>query len=260
MKHTTKILYILFFIALSPLHITPSTQSSGAQPIPHNINVTTTPNYTTNISPTINTTTTSTIHAVGMQMRDIGLHIMEKAQQTFTKDNYNSAKELLQNLIWHYRYNIVVGTGLTAYGTTSLLLSSDYHYLTHATRWSRWKSDYNFEMLCSVSPHELEQELIRAIGEHHVNKKNPTDLSHPLITFIETIEHEIKTCKRYLSIAQTIKRLHLSTIFPTNDTKIAAVAACLERALFIKHIFLSWLTERNLITTSRKKVSVQWPL
>lgn len=211
------------------------------------------PVYNTEINPQFITNTTSTINAIGMQVRDIGLQIIEKTQKTFNKDNYNNAKDLLQSLLWQYRYNIAATTALGAYSSISLLLISDYHYLTNTTRWSHWKDNYTFEALCGISHHDLEQELIRAIGEHHVNKKNPTDLSHPLITFIETIEQEIKTCKRYLSIAKTIQQLHLSTIFPTNDVKIETINKSLDRALFVRHIFLSWLTERNLTTKSLKK-------
>lgn len=251
---------LLFLLFLPPLCISFCAQGLESQPTPHNINVTTTPNYTTTINPNFYTNTTSTINAVGMHVRDIGLQIMEKAQQTFTKDNYNSARKLLQSFLWHYRYTIVTATLVTAYISTSMVLMRDYYYLTNTAPWSHWKSDCTFEMLCTLSHHELEQELIRAIGEHHVNKKNPTDLSHPLITFIETIENEIKTCKRYLHMTHIIKQVRLSTIAPTNDRKITEVKTYLERVLFIKHIFLSWLAERNLATKSRKGMSIQWPL
>lgn len=213
-----------------------------------------TANPTFNNAPVHNTTinpqfiTTSTINAIGVQMKDVAFAILQKAQETFTKDNYNSAKNSLKTLLWEYRYNIAIGTLLTAYSGTNMVLLHDYHYLKDAQRWSGWKSNCTFEHLYAIPHYELEQELIHAIGEHHVNKKNPTDFSHPLITFIEVIEHEIKTCKRYLSIVKTIKQLHLNRIFPINDAKEAHVNICLERALFIRHIFLSWLTERNLTT------------
>lgn len=218
-----------------------------ANPISNN------PNYHTTISPTFNTNTTSTINAVGMQMRDITLQIIEKAQKTFSSDNYNNAKTLIKQLIWYHRHKIAATTVFAVYSSASVLLLTDYHYLNNSMCWSRWKADYSFESLCAIPHNELEQELIRAIGEHHYNKKNPTDLSHPLITFIETIEAEINICKRYLAMAKNIKKLHLCTIFPTNDTKIEHVNNFLERALFIRHIFLSWLADRNLNTKSLKR-------
>lgn len=211
------------------------------------------PIYNTEINPQFITTTTSIINAVGMQVRDIMLYGMDKAQKTFTKDNYESAKKIIKQLMWDYRYKISACTVLGIYGIISLLLLADYHYLNNSARWSRWKSDYSFAHLCEMPQTELTQELLCAIGEYHFNKKNPTDLSHPLITFIATIEVEIKTCKRYLRIAKIIKRLHLSTLLPTDDCKIDTVTQFHQRALFIKHIFLSWLAERNLATKAIKK-------
>ncbi len=124
-------------------------------------------------------------------------------------------------------------------------------------RWSCWKQDCTFELLCAIPHAELTQELIRSIGEYHYNKKNPNDATHPLITFIATIEKEIKICKRYLHIAKIVQQLHLTKIFPINQTKIDEVNRFLERCLFVKHLFLSWLTERTLMSKSRKTALIK---
>lgn len=210
------------------------------------------PPITTTISPQFITNTTSTINAVGVQMKDVALTILQKAQETFTKENYNSAKSALKTLLWEYRYKIAAGTIIGAYSGTNILLLHDYYYLKDAQRWACWKSDCNFELLCAIPHTDLTQELIRSIGEYHYNKKNPNDATHPLITFIATIEREIKTCKRYLHIAKTIQQLHLTKIFPINDSKMSEVNQFLEKCLFIRHLFLSWLTERTLMTKGRR--------
>jgi len=206
----------------------------------------------TKISPKFITNTTSTINAVGSYMRDITLSMVQKAQEVCTKKNYDHAKNHLQQLLWQYRYKLAIGTLLTAYSSICLLLITDYHYVKDAQRWSQWKSDCTFEYLCSMPQAELTQQLIHAIGEYHYNKKNPSDASHPLITFIEAIETEIKTCKRYLALAKVLQYAHLTFIFPCNNAKVNQVNAFLDRCLFIKHIFLSWLTERNLISRNVK--------
>jgi hypothetical protein len=230
---------------------------------PH-IHATQTPTYNNNANPTFNnpinatispqfiTNTTSTINAVGVQMKDFAINVMQKVQETCTKENYNVAKDLLKTLLWEYRYKIAAGTVVTAYSGTNMLLLHDYYYLKDAQRWACWKCDCTFEHLCAIPHTELTQELIRSIGEYHYNKKNPNDATHPLITFIATIEREIKTCKRYLSITKTIKQLHLTKIFPINDAKIDEVNRFLERCLFIRHLFLSWLTERTLMSKTKK--------
>lgn len=210
------------------------------------------PTFNTEIKPQFITNTTSTINAVGVHVRDITLKIIEKAQKAFTAKNYHHAKDYVQQLIWDYRYKIAAGTIVGVYSATNIILLTDYYYLKNGQCWSHWKSDCSFEYLCSLSQTELALELVRAIGEHHYNKKNPNDASHPLITFITAIETEIKTCKRYLAITKAIKQLRVMAIFPINDAKISEIRASLERCLFIKHIFLSWLAERNLITKALK--------
>lgn len=253
------LLLLLPFCTYPEQNKTPYTVNISPVSSPIN-NPITSPTYNTEINPQFITNTTSTINAVGMQVRDIALHIMEKAQQTFTPENYNTAKIAIKELIWNYRYTIATGTILGAYSGTGILLLTDYNYLTDSARWSYWKSDYTFEALCAIPHNALEQELLRAIGERNYNKTNPTDFSHPLITFIATIEAEIKICKRYLAITQYIKQLHLMTILPTNENKIEQISRHLERSLFIKHIFLSWLAERNITTKSLKKNSIRLSL
>ena len=248
----------IFILSLTLLstHIC-ATQTPNNNPTFHNNNnPTISPSFApvTTISPQF-INTTSIINEVSAQIKDITVTLIQKAQETFNKDNYNTAKNLLKTLLWEYRYNIAAGTLLTGYSGTNVVLLHDYHYLKDTQRWSCWKQDCTFELLCAIPHAELTQELIRSIGESHYNKKNPNDASHPLITFIATIEKEIKICKRYLKIADIIKKLHLIKFFPINDAKINEVNKFLERCLFIRHLFLSWLTERNLINKSRKKVS-----
>ncbi|HEX4069068.1 MAG TPA: hypothetical protein VHX42_03130, partial [Candidatus Babeliales bacterium] len=167
--HLHKAKFLLFSIFLLQAHAHATHNPTGNSPTFNN-NPTISPHIPITVNPTFTTNTTSTINAVGVQMRDFAITIQQKIKETFTKDNYNNAKDLLKTLLWQYRYKIAAGTVLGAYGTTTVILLNDYHYLTHPDRWGNWKSDCNFEMLCSIPHHELEQTLVRAIGEHHVNK------------------------------------------------------------------------------------------
>lgn len=252
--HKTKFFFITLLL-LPLLHLdaqTPDNSPTFINSPTANPNVTNAPVYNVEIKPQFITNTTAVINAIGVQIKDVTLKIIDKAEKTFTKDNYHHAKDALKQLMWEYRYKIAASVTATTYSIITIMLIADYYYLKDTERWSQWKSDSTFEYLCSLSQAELSQELVRAIGEHHYNKKNPNDSSHPLITFIAAIETEINTCKRYLMLTKMIKFLHLMIIFPTNDAKIAQVNRYLERCLFIKHIFLSWLTERNLITKALK--------
>ena len=250
---------LIFFLLLAPRHAIADTPCINNNPNIMNPNFNPTynnnPTIATEINPQFITNTTSTINIVGLDIKNLTLTILQKTQEALSKENYDHAKQYIQQLLWEYRYNIAASTLATIYVTSNILLVTDYYYLKDTQRWSHWKSDCTFEHLCAIPQTELAQDLLRAIGKKHYNKKNPSDASHPLITFIEAIETEIKRCKRYLALTKIIKTIHLMPIFFTNDDKINQINRCLQRCLFIKHIFLSWLAERNLITKSLKKPS-----
>lgn len=173
--------------------------------------------------------------------------------KAFTQENYKLTTDLIKKIMWENRYAITAGTCMGSYSGILLLLLSDYHYINNNKRWCFWKSDSTFEDLCAIPQKILAQELVITIGECYYNKKNPTDLGQPLLTFITTINTEIKTLKRYLSTAKALRTLHLTKIFPINNDKINAAQRQLERTLFIKHIFLSWLSEYNVSKRSRRR-------
>jgi hypothetical protein len=218
------------------------------------------PQFTNNsptISPTFSpqfiTTTTSTIHAIGIKVGDIVILISQTMKEIVTKDNWNLLKDLIKQLIWQYRYKIAGGTAIGSYSAMSILLIADYHQLDNNMIWPRWKHKLTFEDLCAIPQKELAKELMLAIGQHHYNKTNPTDLAYPLIAFIKEIDWEIDTIKRYIKTTKIIKSLSLMKLFPTNERKLNQATKMLERVLFIKHIFLSWLADYNL--TSAEKLN-----
>ena len=209
------------------------------------------PIYNMEIKPHIFANASSTIHDIGIKIGDIAILIKQMVKTTATRENYECLKNIIKNLLWQNRYKIAGGTLLGSYSATSLLLVANYHQLYHSVFWAHWKNNSSFEALCSIPQKELAKELLLAIGEHHYNKDNPTDLAYPLVTFIKDIDWEISLIKQYITTAQTIKNLYLMPIFPTNDKKLQQARKLLERDLFIKHIFLSWLADYNLTTAEK---------
>jgi hypothetical protein len=215
------------------------------------------PVFHNEISPQFNTNTKSFINAVGIQVSDITVLCTNFLKETVTADNYNLLKTLIKQLLWESRYKIAGGALLGSYSTMSLLLLMDYYTMHRTMFWARWKEQLSFEDLCGIPQIELSRELMLTIGKHHFNKSNPTDLAYPLITFIKEIDNEITTIKRYIMTTKIIKKLRVVWLFPTNDAKIAQANKMLERALFIKHIFLSWLADYNLAMTQKITIETQ---
>src|SRR5437870_4205062 len=129
---SSKINFFLSLLLLPPFFAhaqTPDNSPTFINSPTTNPTITNNPTYTIHNSPHYNTNTTSTINAVGIQMRDFTLKMIEKMQETFSKGNRYYAKHYLQQLIWEYRYKIAATTLLTTYGATTLLLLTDYYYL-----------------------------------------------------------------------------------------------------------------------------------
>jgi hypothetical protein len=209
------------------------------------------PTINPTFSPQFITNTISNIEAIGIKIGDIFVIISQTIKEVINKKNFNCLKDLIKQLMWEHRYKIAGGTVLGSYSAMSILLIADYHQLDNNMIWPRWKHTLTFEDLCAISQKELARELMLAIGQHHYNKTNPTDLAYPLIAFIKEIDWEIDTIKRYIKTTKIIKRLCLMPIFPTNEKKLNQTAKMLERVLFIKHIFLSWLADYNLTSTEK---------
>ena len=184
--------------------------------------------------------------AASIKIGDITLQCIQKIKNTATPENYHLFKNYITNALWNYRYHIAGATALGTYTVLSALLFKDYYHMLQSTTWARWKQNCSFEDLCTMPQKDLTHELLCTINKQYYHKDKPTDFAHPLMMFVYSIDTEIKTCKRYLTIAHAIKKLRLITIFPTNDAKINEVTQLLERTLFIKHLFLSWLAEYNI--------------
>jgi len=224
------------------------THAHSDNPIPTTPPVTfnNTPVFNTDINPVFHYDPTSINNVVGMKIHNFSITMYETIKEAITQDNYQLAKKIIKQALWERRYAIAGGSLLGSYTSISLLLFADYNFLNKACLWSRWKPDCSFADLCAIPEKKLEKALLNDIARLNCNKKNPIDIVHPLINFINSIDNEMYRIKRYVHIATLIKRLGLMKIFPTNDTKINNAKHLLERAHFIKHIFLSWLAEYNL--------------
>ncbi len=261
--HNKSIISLLFFINFlsnllsgidtrNMLHDPSSVTISPIFTPTYNYNPNLEPHYNIENKPQFINYVYSLSYSIGMKIRDISLTCMDGIYKNATHQNYQFVKQLIKEMLWYYRYRIVGSTMIGSYSITNALLMYDYHYLHHNTTWATWKKEYTFENLCAISQKDLAHELLLAIGQHYYSEKNPIDLTHPLIQFLNAIDTEIKRIKRYLNTAKIIKRLRLTTLFPINDNKINGAHKLLERALFIKHIFLSWLSEYNLTYNNKK--------
>lgn len=252
-------IYITFFLSL--LVCTLHTNAANPPAHPYNANNNTNnPSFQNNVgSPHINinnqpeyhNAVTAMIDRVSIRVEQITVLVLQTFKEIVNKKNAELLRDLIKQIIWENRYKIAGGTAIGSYGAANLLLIADYYHLNNTMIWTQWKHQSTFEDLCAVSQKELAKELLLAIGEHHYNKDNPTDLAYPLVTFIKQIDWEIDTIKRYIKTVKIIKSIALMPFFATNDKKLDRANRSLQRILFIKHIFLSWLADYNLTSTEK---------
>ena len=247
MHHISKTYLIFFSVACIPLYLHSAESMVPTYNNHYNPQVAVHPQI--EVHPHITIANSS---AFSIKIGDITMQCIQKIKTAATPDNYHLIKNCIAQALWDYRYYIACGTLVGSYSITSGLLITDYYYhLQNNTLWARWKPEYTFETFCTLPQKELTHDLLCAINERYYNTNHPTDFAHPLITFIATINTEIKICKRYISVAKTIRKMHMIKIFPTNHTKVEEVGKLLERALFIKHLFLSWLAEYNIASNQK---------
>ncbi len=243
MCYTYQALTLFFSLLLLP----PFFAQAQMEPTFTTPSITINPNF--NNSPNINTKIHPVMyhhnHVAVQQIHNLTLTLYDKITKTITKDNCIHAKQLIKQLLWQSRYALAGGTLTGAYSSISLLLWLDYRFLNNHSLWSHWKHDYSFADLCEIPAKQLATTLLHDIAKINCNRKNPTDTVHPLFQFINAIDTEIYRLKRYIAIASQIKKLRLMSVFPTNDVKIEKAKQVLERAHFVRHIFLSWLAEYN---------------
>jgi hypothetical protein len=203
-------------------------------------------------SPVIHNNNGPVIYVIKISHKYITNYCSKWLEEHLPTTDIQELKKLIQKIAWENRYTIGGGALVCCHFAVSAFLLSDYCFITQNKLWANWKPECSFAQLCAISQQDLGKELILTIGQRNFNQKNPTDATHPLISFINDIDNEIKCIERYIKTATSVKKLGLIRIFPTNDTKIVYAEKQCERAHFIKHIFLSWLAEHNF-TNSRKK-------
>lgn len=240
--------FLLLFI-VSSLNYAADTPSKS--PAPYNITM---EGPTITIDNRPYTVVTAAVEGIKVTVKQASVFISQ-VSQTFVdvvnKKNAALLGDLIKQLLWEYRYKITGGTVIGSYGIVNIMLMADFYRFSNDMIWAQWKHELTFEDLCAISQKELAKELLLAIGEYHFNKDNPTDLAYPLVTFIKQIDWEIDIIKRYIKTVKIIKSISLMPFFATNDKKLDRAHRALQRILFIKHIFLSWLADYNLASAEK---------
>jgi len=144
-----------------------------------------------------------------------------------------------------YERRYVIGTSiiLGGYGLACAYFVQGNKYLERTDTWTSWHNDTSLELLISIPQAEFAKELILEIQRRYSNAQNPTDFITPLISFMQIINTEILTIKRYMTAYRWLKQLHLQNMFFINQKQFNLLDEKYKKLLYFKNIFLSWAAE-----------------
>jgi hypothetical protein len=160
------------------------------------------------------------------------------------------------SLIYDKRY--LIGTAVIAgcYIYACHYLVSANKYLEQTDTWSSWRLDTSVDLLITIPQNELAKELVLEIQRRYSSTQNPTDFISPLITFIQTIDTEINTLKRYMQIYQWATKLCLHNLLPFNQKLFNNLGEKYRRNIYLKNIFLSWAADYKVNHNKNRQLIV----
>lgn len=145
-----------------------------------------------------------------------------------------------------YKYHILAGCIVASYAGVFAKIWADHKYIKRTDTWSSWKLGVSLEELKNSPKEQLCSDLIRDIQKDHILLIDPMNTSAPLAQFMQILDYEINRITTYLKMSTFLQRYKLLLIFPTNNSTIKRAGKKLERAQFIKQLFIGWTADYKM--------------
>ena len=157
------------------------------------------------------------------------------------------------SFIFRQRYFIGASLLLGGYIYVCSYIVQANKYLERPDTWNSWRADMPFDLLVTIPQHELAKDLILEIQRKYSNTQNPTDFISPLISFVQTIDKEINTLKKFIDAYWLITKLHVEKLLPVNIKQFATLNERYKKLLYLKNVFLSWAAEYKVNHNKNKR-------
>ncbi len=197
-------------------------------------------------SPTVITSTTTTVTAISNAFSSVQARISSFLQQhniQLTKLSPSALAQSAKTFIKLNKKRIAIGTFIGTYIGISTALLAGNHYLNRSDLWTSWKKHMSVKELQECPQHELQQNLRETILNRYLTDSKDRLCSY--MEFMKAVDRENRRIRRYITLAQIVKKSRLMRIFPTNSTKIKRAKQKKQRLAFIKHVFISWAAQQN---------------
>lgn len=118
--------------------------------------------------------------------------------------------------------------------------------LSNQNNWSNWQTEKTLEDFYKVPQSTFATTLLKDVQNFYMQINNITDYVTPISKFIIDIHKEIKNINTYVKIIETLKRFKINNFFAYSNNLYLKSTDKLNRLLFIKNVFLSWLADHKL--------------
>ncbi|CDK30712.1 hypothetical protein [Candidatus Babela massiliensis] len=139
---------------------------------------------------------------------------------------------------------------MTALTSSYILINAKLIYLNYKLAnencWSKWRLNSTMEELYRVPQAIFAQDLLKDIQNTYTQIGNMTDYVTPLSTFIKDVDTEINNINTYIRMIKFLHKTKVRKFFIYNTKIYDQAPERLNRLLFIKNTFLSWLAEHKI--------------
>lgn len=160
----------------------------------------------------------------------------------YTKESFNSIIGWIKNN--KIRSMLISFTSI--YVTLNLNLIFLTYKLSRDNNWSNWQINKNIEEFYTIPQNIFAKDLLKDINRSYIKFDNIKDNITPISKFIIDIHKEISYLNTYKKIVDFLISAKLDKIFLYNKKIYIESEKKLNRLMYIKNIFLSWLIENKL--------------
>lgn len=165
--------------------------------------------------------------------------------------------EQSKDLVVDHKFKII---GTSILGLCVFFLYRIYRaniYLANENLWSAWEYSVTMEELLAMPKQELTNKLMIEIQKRYVNVDDPADFLTPMICFMKDVEQELKILNRYNRLYNWSIKIRLNNILPFNKHLFAQIQEKIQRLLYVKNGFASWVAQYKMLNALKKSETVR---
>jgi hypothetical protein len=179
--------------------------------------------------------------------------LIHTATSSSVKDFYNYAKgqipqayQAAQDSIIANKTKFIASTLIASYVSLFGYLQYQYYSVYTQNGWVHWSDHLALSELVSANLDSLLEKLIQDVHVHYFNKENVHDVILPHTTFIHEIDHQINAAHNYMYCYQMLKSCYIAPLFGLREATYNQMKEAHTRLLFIKNIFMTWISQQAL--------------